>query len=176
MTLLETILAAGNVARFHAHTLVRPQSVGAHSANVAMICLMLSETTPSATLLLAALTHDYGEVRTGDIPAPCKWRLSLTALDELGALESEVLDAAGLNDYTMMLTPKEKSILKLADTAECALKCIHERQLGNRTLGEVFRGCVGYMWGAKPEDGDRVYLTLKALEKLWEQANDTEER
>lgn len=71
MTDLTRIFAAGRVRRWHTNTALSwtDDYVDGHAGRVARLLLALHP-APTLELLAAALTHDDGEVMTGDLP----WR------------------------------------------------------------------------------------------------------
>ena len=101
--------------------------MGHHSANVAILCVLISEQKPSATLLLAALTHDMAEQFTGDIPATAKWESPeiKAALDKL----EQKYDRYWFN--TNVLSAYDCKVLKQADMLDLCFKALEEVSMGN---------------------------------------------
>lgn len=124
--------------RFHCYQAVAPESVAAHSAGVALI-LVRWHPAPSAALLTAALTHDLGEYRVGDVPSPTKGRLQLG--EQLAALEEEVLAADRWPLPT--LTAEEAHWLQVADWLDGAFYALDELMRGNLVFEAPFIGYVG---------------------------------
>ena len=62
---------AGKVNRIHTEPGIHQENLAEHSHGVAM-CLILLHPNPHGNLLKAALLHDLGEFKTGDIPSPAK--------------------------------------------------------------------------------------------------------
>lgn len=128
------MLDAGHVTRFHTRRVLRPQSVAAHSANVALLAMAFfgGVERTRAEALAYALTHDLEERWTGDVPAPVKW-----ASAELDAT-LEGLGAKWLYQHTGLarpvLSPEEHFVLKLADAVDGAVYCYFELQQGSRVL------------------------------------------
>lgn len=147
-----------NVKRFHTARIVQEETVGHHSANVAMLCYHLTLGEPSAALLLAALTHDMGEQYTGDVPATAKWKSpSLKrALDELEEL-------CGAVSMTERLTPLERRILKQADMLDLCLKCYEELDLGNANAAPILERGIEWL-----RDHDPLPITLDVLNSMSE--------
>lgn len=116
------------VKRYHTINLLVPETVGHHSANVAILCDHLAGGA-SANLLMAALTHDQAEQYTGDVPATAKWNSV-----ELKRLLDDIEDS-----YVVMpqLTPLEQRILKQADMLDLCFKCQEEVLMGNVPMTEV---------------------------------------
>lgn len=110
-------LHAMRVTRYHSVPTVAPvaQSVGEHSAGVALIILLMYRAmgrSPSNALLEAALIHDMAELVTGDIPAPTK-------LSNPPSLEQEDSILHRMYGSTMPpLTSEEDTLLMLADKLE----------------------------------------------------------
>jgi 5'-deoxynucleotidase YfbR-like HD superfamily hydrolase len=122
------------VRRYHTHRTLVEDTVGHHSANVALLCMVL-DPRPSAELLKAALSHDLAEHRLGDMPTPAKQSMGETARELLFAEENRLLEEVGLGAD---LHPSEATTLKLADIADGMLFCLEERSRGNISMDEVF--------------------------------------
>lgn len=73
--------------RFAIMHVAREQSVAEHSYGVALIAAHLSEYDPGlkSRVALAALTHDFDEIETGDIPTPFKKKMRASCPHLLGA-------------------------------------------------------------------------------------------
>lgn len=127
---VDFIERGGRVLRMHTVPHLQPQNIAAHSFGVAWWCWLLSNQTPSAVLLMAALQHDLAEHATGDIPAPTKRKLHIQR--EVAELEAEVFSKVAMLDYQLNLNKDESRILKLADNLELAQHCIRELTAGNR--------------------------------------------
>lgn len=128
------------VQRMHAcvNQLVK-QTDGEHSAEVAMLCDLLTPGGASAVLLRAALRHDLAELVWGDIPAPAKLLIEQCGGAELlGAKEAETLADVNLAVGVHMLTPKEQRTLKMADSFSGALHCVYSRGLGAVRVASMF--------------------------------------
>ena len=100
------LLRANSVQRFSMSPMTRDQTIAAHQWDVAMIFLWLSRfiRDPDAvrqdqnggwllTGILLALSHDMGEVFTGDAPAPFKRAYKLVIDDELPMWVARMLTA-----------------------------------------------------------------------------------
>lgn len=123
-----------NVRRYHQYTLIESDTVGKHSAGVALFANLI-DPTARKEVLLAALFHDLGEVILGDIPAPTKRALSQSARDELDNVEVRALELHGYK--TDLLTDEEVRLLKICDCLDGLAFCVEERNRGNRTLNRV---------------------------------------
>lgn len=125
------------VKRFHTETVIREDTIGHHSANVAGIILWLYyPEIPSGNLLAAAILHDAAERVTGDIPAPTKWRYR-DVKKMMDGIESNVHYENDLHHHDLIVSNDELAALKFADGMELALKCAHEVLLGNTTVKDV---------------------------------------
>lgn len=138
-----TLMQFGQTQRYHTELLLKPQDVAQHSYNVAWLCWELSSMSPSANLIMAALSHDAGERWTGDMPAPAKraipgMRAALDKLEMERVTYHGAEQAVGWN-----LTGNEARILKLADALEGAHFCLRELKLGNRIIVDVDEGGAG---------------------------------
>lgn len=134
MELHERILqarASGAVERFHIMRSHRAQTVADHSHGVAVLA-MLIDPNCSAVVLKAALSHDFHERDTGDMPSTAKW-----LYPELAAAMAKV---EGLwnkaNGYDWKLTDKEVALLKFCDYLELFLWSHEEVRLGNKFAAE----------------------------------------
>lgn len=107
------ILESSGIIRFHSCSRMRKQNLSEHMWKVAIISQYLM---PSITAegLLYALTHDCGEIITGDIPATCKWDYP-----ELKNCLSDIEETF----KPFLCTPAEEIIIKIADYLEGMLFC-----------------------------------------------------
>lgn len=138
---LEFVRNALNVRRFHQYTTNEVNTVGAHSAGVALMCLLIDPRCRKE-VLAGALTHDLGEWVTGDIPAPTKRMLSPLARAELEKVEKDTL--FDFNFY-YALTPDEITLIKLGDYFDGLSFCVEEARRGNRTLLSVADVYISYL-------------------------------
>lgn len=139
---MELVRNGLNVRRFHQHPTHQINTVGAHSAGVALMCLLIDPLC-SREVLAAALTHDLGEWRTGDIPAPTKKMVSSAAKDELAAVEKEALAEL---DFEYDLSDAEVVLVKLGDYFDGVSYCFEEIRMGNRGLISVADTYLNYLW------------------------------
>lgn len=170
MTLKERLLFVrdgGAVERFHSAPTLCGETVGHHSFGVAWMCWFLTDGTPSANLLLAALAHDLAEQETGDLPAPFKGAPGVQ--EAVHRREDELLYGAGMK-YTHLLTPEEYNILRRADVYDGMLFCWRERAMGNRLIAPVFCKYMEYTerW---PDKNEIDRALLDAIEELWGEAD-----
>jgi 5'-deoxynucleotidase YfbR-like HD superfamily hydrolase len=128
----------GRVQRYHTHTTLRVDTVGQHSHNVAMLCIMFCDGKPGEALLMAALTHDLAEHILGDIPSPAKRAMDR---DKLNAMETQLLRDVG---FDTELSPFNDWVLKLADIVDGLLFCAEESEMGNNTLEDVHETYFNY--------------------------------
>ena len=99
------------------------------------------------TVLSLALSHDAGEVITGDLPTPVKYKNTEIkgAYKQIEAMASEQLLAMLPADlrpaYRPYLLPDETAyewkLVKAADRISAYLKCIEEQNLGNREFDQA---------------------------------------
>ena len=122
---------AGTIKRYHTQVTIKEQNLAEHQWGVAMI---VNHIYPQGyQLLMAALTHDLGECRTGDIPYTAKrdnYNLKEAAKDVEEAFNFEHGLCQGLNR-------EEHKILAWADMFECFLFARRETWLGNQTMQKV---------------------------------------
>ncbi len=128
----------------------RTESVCEHTADTAILAHTLGLISVRIfgtgarpeTLAVAALYHDAGEILTGDMPTPVKYK-SETLRAAYKAVETEAAHTLGellpeevrpdmqgwLSDAA--LTEKERQLLKAADRLSAIIKCVEEEMSGN---------------------------------------------
>lgn len=113
----ETVMRMHAVKRWHMIDTTRVQTLAEHSANVALLAMLIAKTAPIewfdtyVVVAAAALVHDIPETFTGDIPSHTKRRLDDI---KLGQLEREVTPSVfdiAFNDHT-------RRLIKLCDIAD----------------------------------------------------------
>lgn len=142
-----------------------PENVQEHSQRVALVAHALAlignrlygGAVDPARVALLALFHDSGEVLTGDLPSPIKYRNPeiRTAYHEIeasaaGSLLGMVPEPLR-DDYRPLLLgegvdPEERAIVKAADKLCAWMKCLEETAAGNREFAkaeEALREVVG---------------------------------
>jgi 5'-deoxynucleotidase YfbR-like HD superfamily hydrolase len=139
---------SGRVRRYHTEELLKPQDVAQHSYGVAWLCWQLTSGAAQADLIMHALAHDAAEHATGDIPSPTKRALGIRS--EVDRIEYGLLCHNGIE--LPPLAAHDEAVLKLADTLDGVLHCLHERELGNRTLTQVFANYTAYAAELIPPD------------------------
>lgn len=149
---------SNNVLRFHTMPPIKPETVGHHSAGVAILCGVLAENRPSTQLLMAALMHDMHEGMTGDIPATSKWT-SPKLKDALEDLERK-FDHHYLT-FPALLTSYEQKVLKQADMLDLCFKAREEMDLGNKEYAQIFNRGVQYLL-----ENDPLPVTVAFIEEL----------
>ena len=95
-----------------------------------------------------ALYHDTAEVVSGDLPTPVKYYNSKMKNAYAGieqAINNRLLESLPeslTSKYTEYLLPNEESleykIMKIADKLSAYIKCIEEKQLGNKEFNQAF--------------------------------------
>ena len=145
--LIEFVFDGGATKRYHTHDTLRQQSVAEHSFGVAMFCYLLADHSPSANLLIAALSHDLAEHRVGDVSSPVK-REHPELRSLIYRIEKGVLAKFGFEPAD--LTPAEERTLKIADNLEGIHNCIRERTLGNIGVAIVFMRYCSYIEAMMP--------------------------
>ena len=115
MHAVEAIMRMHSVKRWHMIDTTRQQTLAEHSANVAMLAMMIAATSPiftfgdPAAIAAAALVHDVEECFTGDIPTLTK--RSLTGLE---GLEDKVTPAV----FKLKMTGSSAALIKICDLAD----------------------------------------------------------
>jgi len=163
--LLQFISEGSSVERYHARPGLKPDTDGRHSHGVAMLCSVLAGAGPdgrtkaSASLLMAALTHDLAEQWASDVSAGAKEALGLGAA--LERFERRKLAEWGL-DYAGALTAEEALTLRLADQFDCLLWCVREAALGNRNAMLVWRRACARLESTTTDLQGSLDLALRA--------------
>lgn len=165
---LDFVRAGLRVRRQHTVPTVCEEHVGQHSAGVALLLMLMWPTDglPRAELLAAALAHDLGESRIGDIPSPFKRSLSASARAELDTMENSPLAEHGL---LYDLTSEEQQWLKFADCCDGLCYCIEERTRGNRMVYEMGENYATYINNAVSTLRQR--MVAQELTARWREAN-----
>lgn len=165
---LELIARGGHVRRYHTLPTLTMETVGHHSFIVAWLATLLCPTTtPSATLLLAALQHDIAECHTGDLPAPAKRVLNIQT--QFAQYEANILAEWSHTNYEDRLLPEELHILKMADSMAGMLTCAHERKLGNAYIDEAYYNFLRYVTAMRPVLSAEIEL-FNELQWRWQDA------
>lgn len=126
-----TVSQASRVKRWHNARTIHQETLAEHHAITAQVLLMLFPATHSFNLLAAAVTHDLGEVGTGDIPSPTKDKLNLRE-----ALDHEERNYNPFISYQDQLNNHEKLLLKFADVFARVVFLYNEKMMGNKTTEE----------------------------------------
>jgi len=134
------LISASNVKRYHTFPIIGEQTVGHHSHRVALILIYLTDGKLSSNLLKAALFHDLAELHTGDIPATTKWSHPNIA-DLLKHIENTYEVE---HQISVVLTDKEKKLLKTADMCELMLFAEEQYRLGNKNARELWARGINY--------------------------------
>ena len=112
----ETVMRLQSVKRWHMIETTRVQTLAEHSANVALLAMLIAKTAEIesfntyADVAAAALCHDLAEVFTGDIPTHSK-----DYLDGIDQLEYALLPTAFTG---IEITESTKALIKLCDLAD----------------------------------------------------------
>lgn len=114
------------VKRFHIMRTHRTQTIGEHSHAVAVLVMQIDPDC-SVLLLKAALTHDFHERATGDMPSTAKWLYPELA-HAMAAAEGRWNHEHG---FDWNLTGAEKELLKFCDYMELLLWSTEEYVMGN---------------------------------------------
>lgn len=159
---LQYLAEALRVRRCHTEPVHHAQTVGEHSCGVAVLCHLLTEGQASADLLLAAVTHDLGERRWGDMPGHVKVELGLFA--ELEAREQETLLAHGLLSVRK-LGEHDRRTLELADKLDLLLYCCLERAQGNQLVHSMYDNLLNSVRRFQPLNPREaeVFVSIKSI-------------
>jgi len=135
---------AGIVKRFHAVRTIKEETVAEHSFNVVNLILVLTDGKASRNLILAALTHDMGEIAVGDIPSQIKKALPVQVSIEIDRRECEAVERIHPNLHAN-IDETELHLLHLADNLDGLLKCTDELKMGNHHIIPVGERYIGYI-------------------------------
>ena len=149
---------SNDVLRYHTIPPIKSETVGHHSAGVAILCIAISELKPSIQLLMAALLHDMHESKTGDIPAMAKWD-SPELASALHQLEKRY--DSHFMPFPNLLTDYEQRVLKQADMLDHCFKAKEEMRMGNQQYSQVFNRGMKYL-----RDHNPLPITITFLEEL----------
>ena len=127
------VLASGDVERFHNAVGISKQLISSHSWGVALLCHYFDPNC-SKELILAAMTHDCPEFKTGDLPAPVKWKFPEVG-HTMDQYEKEVAREMGIE---ITLTPEETALLKICDRLEGMQYCVSRMRMGERGALQPF--------------------------------------
>jgi hypothetical protein len=114
---VETVMRMHAVKRWHMIDTTRVQTLAEHSANVALLAMMIAKTAPIewfdtfAVVAAAALVHDVPETFTGDIPSHTKRHLDDKLLGDLENAVTHPVFNVEINHHT-------KRLIKLCDIAD----------------------------------------------------------
>lgn len=176
MEQIRFIRDGGVTRRFHGKSVIVQQTVAEHSCHVALLCYVLAgQKDPGIRLplMMAALTADLPEHESGDIPSPQKRRIDAIFPDfrkKWNEMDEETLRTVGL-DWKNQLTEEELRILELADAADGALYCLHERQMGNQLIEKCFKTYRKYLEDLHRIDEDIEVELVAYIDDEWEIAN-----
>lgn len=120
---------AGLVRRYHAWSMHQSQSVGEHSWQMWRIYRLLWGVPPAAVAELI-MTHDAGEIGTGDMPLYAK-RDDPLLKERMDIAEVRAQQNNGLV-ATMETTERQKWRVKATDLIEGLEHCLVEIQRGNQ--------------------------------------------
>lgn len=118
---------SGAVERYHVMRKHRIQTVAEHSHGVATLVMLVAPDC-RAVLLKAALTHDFHERSTGDMPSTAK----RTYPDLKAAMDAAEEMWERREGLRWELTPEEGEILRYCDYLELLAWSMEEVYLGNR--------------------------------------------
>lgn len=129
--------AGSAVTRMHTMRVLQRQNIAEHSWGVAMILRYLyAPALPSSAVLCAALLHDVPESYTGDAPANVKWNNPVVTA-EYDRMERTYWADHEADVPTECLTEDERTLLKLADSADLLMYALREIHMGNTALSIV---------------------------------------
>lgn len=144
--ILDDLLEASNIKRYHTFPIIGEQTVGAHTHRVLILLDYLADGIP-AYLYRAVLYHDSAELATGDIPATTKWSepaLShgLKKIEEQWERDHCIVPSTSLNEHRL---------LKTADMLELVMFSRDQWRLGNKRSLELMGRGILFIYSMYPE-------------------------
>lgn len=133
---------AGQVTRYHTWPVARSQTVAEHSWQVARLLLAIWHNAPPE-VVVHCLTHDMGEVGTGDAPYPIKVRNPILK-KEMDRLESIAHNSMVLPwgvPPALNLEGFAHAVFKLCDFIEMWEFGLEEEMRGNRLAHLITTRC-----------------------------------
>lgn len=152
-----------HVMRFSSVPCIKPESVAAHTFNVAFIVRLIAEQIMTkegkqidiGMLLTRAIMHDLDESMTGDFVHVVKYqdpevkkRLDKVGSKFMKGLLGEIIGNHKqlLQDWQNAKAPGlEGAILKVADYLSVQSYLIEEMRMGNRLISYLIPGLIGYL-------------------------------
>lgn len=142
-TLLE-FLRAGRVRRYHTWDNSSTQNIAAHSHGVAVILLAILPNPPE-NLLRYAILHDLGEVFTGDILGPAKWK-NRALKDAADAAEKSWWEDQPIHMRPPDIGVEGKLLMKMCDLLELVAHSAHENAMGNQYAKVSMTRGLRFLW------------------------------
>ena len=158
---IRKVLEAGKVVRYHSTLIDKKQNNAEHQWETATIlCHIFPEA--KAHLVLYALTHDSGEIFTGDIPAPVKKHYPeiKKACDEM----EKVYMQEELGLPLLQFSQRELLAVKYADILSGIYFTTGRINAGDRAAIEIRDKWIEYI-GSLPFLSDKVATTIEELKK-----------
>lgn len=144
MSNIHDLMRAGSVKRFHIVNTTRTQTLAEHQYGVAIlageIATRLGLDAPAVALVVAAaIVHDSGETRSGDLPTPTKKKLREAFGTAFDAVLAEY-------DIPMHIPAHVKVILKCADYLE-SMTFLMEHKVGRHAdavMDDIMTDALGF--------------------------------
>lgn len=156
---VEIIRRGYRVLRYHANPTIVPDTIGQHSANVAMLCSILLGEKCTKKLIMYALMHDLAEQWTGDIPYPFKARNPVVK-QTLDKAEERFLFVNELDIPT--LSGMEYDVFKAADILDLTYAAMDEVTKGNLELKPALETGLRILDGVKlPSSAQAILKELR---------------
>lgn len=149
---IHDVLKSGDVERFHNAVGISKQLNSSHSWGVALLCQYFDPNC-SKELILAAIVHDCAEFKTGDLPAPVKWKYP-EIRDIFHKYEKEVLEKMGIK---ITLTPEETALLKTCDRLEGMRYCVARMEMGEHGAIRPFFKWYNFLNAQTMTQGQKLY-------------------
>lgn len=142
---------AGRVTRYHTQYLTKPENVAEHTFGLVNLLMIITGGQVRAELLMAAMSHDMGEYKSGDVPSPSKKAMGEEAKASFDALENAAMKI--IHESVNPISDWEYLLLKTCDNLDGLLKCIEEKRMGNYTIEECGENYASYLSAQLPDLG-----------------------
>ena len=150
---------------------IRQQSVAEHSYYVSLYATWIADKVELSAgdqryVTIKALTHDFGEMVSGDIPTPYKANIAENKGTKItGAPIAMEMSVLKINPSNEELCNK---VLKLADLFEAAMYLADEWAMGNKTVQELLTSIQTKTMSLSEEIGnEKVTVALNNSINKW---------
>lgn len=154
-----------------------PENLLEHSAECALLahalaCIgneLFGKHHDVGNLTVKALYHDISEIYTGDLPTPIKYhnddisasykKIEHEACERMLSLLPDALRSAYASSLDHESDAEEARLLKAADKLCALIKCMHERQFGNREFDRAYASTLASVQALAKDCEELAYFT-----------------